>query len=280
MPFVAIIGAGEVGGALASALAGRDSVDEIRLIDGAADVAAGKALDIRQSAPVEGFRTRLVASADPRDALGAAATILADPAGGDRESPEASLALLRQLARLDTATTFVCALPSHRLLVERGTRELSIARTRLVGSAPTAYASAVRALVAASTDVSPSDVSLSVLGVPPLGTLVPWSEASIGGFRLEDVVAPATMAAIRRRVPGLWPPGSYALASAASRVAEALVRGSRRRFTCFVTLEGEMNVRGRAAAFPVELGPGGVRRVIIPPLSVQERVALETALSR
>ncbi len=279
MPFIAIMGAGEVGGALAAALAGRDSVDEIRLIDGAADVAAGKALDIRQSAPVEGFRARLVASADPRHALGAAATVVADPAGGAALSPEDSLALLKQLASLDAETMFVCALPAHRILVERGVKELRIPRARLIGSAPAAYASAVRALVAASTDVSPSDVSLSVLGVPPHGTLVPWSGASIGGFRLEDVAAPATMAAIRRRMPGLWPPGSYALASAASRVAEALVRGSRRQFTCFVTLEGEMNVRGRAAAFPVELGPGGVRRVMIPPLSVQERVALETALS-
>jgi malate/lactate dehydrogenase len=45
-----------------------------------------------------------------------------------------------------------------------------------------------------------------------------------------------------------------------------------------VTLDGEFGVRGRAGALPVELGPAGVRRVIVPSLTAQERVALENAL--
>ena len=280
MAFVAIIGAGEVGGALAHALASRDRIGEIRLIDRAASVAAGKALDLQQSGPVEGFRTRLVASADPRDAVGATATVIADPAGGSPLSPEDSLALLKQLAHLDSETTFVCALPSHRSLVERGAREVRIPRARLIGSAPAAYSSAVRALVGASIDISPSEVSLSVLGTPPEHTIVPWSEASIGGFRLEEVMTPAVLAATRRRLGGLWPPGPCALASATARIVEALGESSRRQFSCFVMLDGELGVRGRAAAMPVELGPGGVRRIVIPSLSVQERVALENALQR
>jgi hypothetical protein len=55
-----------VGGAIASTLAIRARVTAIRLIDRAADLAAGKALDIQQAGPVEGFDTRLTASSDPR----------------------------------------------------------------------------------------------------------------------------------------------------------------------------------------------------------------------
>ena len=52
MPFVAIIGAGPLGGALAHTLAARDRVREVRLIDDDERIAAGKAIDIRQASPV------------------------------------------------------------------------------------------------------------------------------------------------------------------------------------------------------------------------------------
>ncbi len=59
MQEVAIIGAGELGGAVAHALARSNLVRSIRLIDETGRVAAGKALDIAQAAPIEGFATRL-----------------------------------------------------------------------------------------------------------------------------------------------------------------------------------------------------------------------------
>jgi malate/lactate dehydrogenase len=276
MAFVAILGAGDVGGALAFTLARRDCVGEIRLIDANASLAAGKALDIRQAAATEGFGTRLAGFGDLREAVGAAATVIADEAGAATAPPDAPLAVLRELASLDSATTFVCALPSHHSLVERAAVELRIPRMRLLGSAPGALVSAVRAIVAAALDVSPSDVSLAVLGAPPDSFVIPWSDASVGGFRLDEIASPATLAGIRRRVPRLWPPGPYALASAAARVCEGLVAGSHRQHVCFVTLEGEFGVRGRAAALPVEIGAR--HRIILPPLTLHERVVLESAL--
>jgi malate/lactate dehydrogenase len=83
------------------------------------------------------------------------------------------------------------------------------------------------------------------------------------------------IAALSARIPGLWPPGPYAIASAASRIVEAIANGSRRRFSCFVALG-----RGRVAAMPVELGEDGVLRIIEPTLTRQERTMLENALAR
>src|SRR5262245_59807229 len=64
MQDVAIVGAGELGGNLAHALARRDVVRSIRLIDGAGSLAAGKALDIMQSAPIERFATEVAGATD------------------------------------------------------------------------------------------------------------------------------------------------------------------------------------------------------------------------
>jgi len=275
MPSVAIIGAGDVGGAIASTLATRARVSTIRLIDRAADLAAGKALDIQQAGPVEGFDTRLTASSDPRDAAGASVIVIADPAGAGEDD---QLGLVAELARLDRDAPIVCALASHRSLVERAVAERGVPRARIVGSAPLAYVSGVRAIAAAMLDAAPSDVSLLLLGRPPERTVIVWSAATLAGQRLEDAATAAQLSSLRQRIPALWPPGPHALASAAARVTAALLGRSRRQLTCFVALDGELGVRGRAGALPVELGPAGVRRVIIPSMTAQERVALENGL--
>ena len=103
------------------------------------------------------------------------------------------------------------------------------------------------------------EVSLRVVGVPPQPAVVAWEEATAFGQPL--VVAAAGARHRRRssaRIPGLWPPGPYALASAAARVAEAIAHGSRRRFSCFVALESGP-ARDAVVAMPVELGPRGDR---------------------
>ncbi len=282
MSFVAIVGAGEVGGMLAHALARRDCVDEIRLLDEAGDVAAGKALDVQQAGAVEGFRTRLSASGDLRAGVGAAVTVLADPAtsAGTAPSLDDRLVLLKRLANVDAETVFVGALAGDRRLVERGVGELALSRTRLVGSAPLAYEAAASALVALALDRSPRELSLTVVGAPPERAVVLWASASVGSGLLEDTVPPAVLAAVRRRLEALPSLGPLALALSAARFSTALVRGSRRRHTGFVALEGELGLRGRAAALPLHLGPGGIRQVVIPALSARERVAFDNALAR
>ena len=81
MTSVAVIGAGDVGGAVAQALATRDRVSRVLLVDAAANVAAGKALDIQQSGAVSGFHTRLEGTDDLTRAMGAAACVIADRHG-------------------------------------------------------------------------------------------------------------------------------------------------------------------------------------------------------
>jgi malate dehydrogenase len=272
MSVIAIIGAGPIGGTLAHTLAQRGRISEVRLIDSAGTTAHGKALDILQSAPIEGFATRVRGSVRLDDAAGANAVAIADGASGQEHSGEAGLALLRQLTAFELAAPIVCAGPSQRDLIAKATGELRLPPARIVGSAPFALESALRALAGVLVDGGGTEVSLRVLGVPPRLAIVAWEEATMHAQPLSSELAPHQIAALSTRIPSLWPPGPYALGSAAARVLEAIATGSRRRYSCFVTVG-----RGSVVAMPVELGPAGVRRIVEPTLTRQEQTLLENA---
>jgi L-lactate dehydrogenase len=157
-------------------------------------------------------------------------------------------------------------------------REHHVRRTALIGSAPEAFASAMRSMVALEGGCSPSEVSLAVLGVPPSGLVVPWSEAAIGGFPLERTLTPVELARLEARAPRLWPPGPYALGMAAAAAVEAVVTSSRRALSVLTVLDGEYGVRNRLGSMPALLDSSGVARVRVPALSTRERVLVETAL--
>jgi malate dehydrogenase len=81
MSTVCIVGAGEMSGAIAHALARGESVRRVVLLDEAEGVAAGKALDIQQAGAVEGFHTQLSGFDDVTRVTGCAVCVLADRAG-------------------------------------------------------------------------------------------------------------------------------------------------------------------------------------------------------
>ena len=277
MSFIAIVGAGAIGGALAQRLAARGRVREVRLIDDQGGVAQGKALDIQQSGAVDGFTTRLSAASAIGAAAGAAAVVIADAAAGDTEhTGEAGLALVKRLAALETRAPLIFAGNTQRSLIVRAATELHVPRQRLIGSAPVALESAVRALAALDADGSASEMQLRVVGVPPSAAVIAWEEATASGLPISSLIPPHRLAAISSRLPRLWPLGPLALASAAARVAEAAANGSRRRYSCFVCVsEGEMPVA--VLAMPAEIGRSGVARVLRPSLTRQEQTLLDNA---
>src|SRR5215204_1412546 len=167
MSTVAIVGAGPLGGALTDALARRSRITEVRLIDPHGRVAEGKALDILQSAPVEQFSTRVTSSGTLSAAAGADVIVLADLLAEGEVTGESGLALIREIARMETKSPLLFAGGGQWGLIERAIGELRMQPGRVLGSAPLALESAVVALVAALADVSPRDLSIGIAGVPP-----------------------------------------------------------------------------------------------------------------
>ncbi len=274
---VAIIGAGELGGALAHVLAGRDIARAVRLVDETARVAEGKALDIAQAAPIQGFATAVRGSANLADAAGAAIVVLADRTGGAEWQGDDGMLLLKRVFQMNSRAIVICAGALQRELVDRGPIEVGFARERLFGSAPEAMRGAARAMVALELNVSPRDVALSVLGVPPAHIVIPWSDATIGGFALTRMLDEPARRRVAQRMPALWPPGPIALAHAASAVIEAIAGRSRRLASCFVAPDRSSGVRTRTAALPVRLEAHGIADVLRPILSVVEQIALDNA---
>jgi malate dehydrogenase len=241
-------------------------------------MAAGKALDIAQSAPVDGFATRLASATVLTAAAGADVIAIADAgASGNEYDGEAGLGILRQLAALETRAPLVFVGAGQRQLMTRGVTELHLPRPRLLGSAPGALESALRALAGVMLDVSALDLALRVVGTPPARAVVAWEAATASAMPLDGQLPPHAVAALQTRIPGIWPPGPYALASAAARVIDGIVTRSRSRYSCFVAIERGA-VRCAVTAMPVELNEGGIAKVLEPALTRQEQTLLENAI--
>lgn len=280
MSLVAIIGAGEMGGAAARTLALRARVDRIRLIDEQDSIAAGKALDLLQSGPVRGSDTRIEGAADFAAASGATAIILADPVGATEWTGEAGLGVVRRLLKLGCLerAVLVCAGAGQRTLMQQAFDELGLSRRRVIGSAPDALAATARALVAIEARAASNQVALTVLGNPPDKMAVLWTEASIGGHSITSMLTASQLHQLERRLRGLWPPGPNALGTAAALFCEAAVSGSRRLFSAFVSLDRDNGTTAPVCAWPVSIGPAGLERVTTPVLTGRDRVVIDEVL--
>ena len=279
MATVCILGAGELGGSVAHALARAERVRRVVLIDEGGSIASGKALDIQQAGAIEGFHTRIDGTSDLTRVTGCSVCVVADSGTPAAEwHGETALAMMARLRAFIGDAPTVCAGAGQADLLLASVMEAGFKRERLIGSAPEALIGAVRAIVALEAQCSPSEVALSVLGTPPSGFVVPWSEASIAGHALDLVLTQVQIRRVEARVARLWPPGQQALGLAAARVAESLVTSARRAVSVLTVLAGEFGVRNRVGVLPCLLGPHGIAEVRLPVLNARERIQLETAL--
>src|SRR6187401_617003 len=183
MSTVAILGAGPIGAATAHALAERQAVRAIRLLDAEASVAAGKALDLLQAMPIDGVDVSISGSADLLSATGAAVIVIADRVSGGEWQGEEGLALVRQLVRTGTTAPLVFAGGSQIRLMEAAHVELHVPADRLIGTAPSGLINVAKALAAAEIGLAGVDVTIA--GRPP-AFVVAWSSATVAGSLLTD----------------------------------------------------------------------------------------------
>jgi malate dehydrogenase len=275
-----ILGAGDIGGALARQLAALDLVSRIVIVDDLATVAAGKALDIAQSAPVDGYHTAMSGTSDVAAVVGAVFVVVADGAASPvtEWKDEPGLALIKRVAGLNQRAPIVCAGAAQSSLVERGVNELGIPRLRLFGSAPEALRSAIIAIVALEANAAPADISLSTLGRPPQQIIVPWDEAAIAGRTATEVLTAAQLARLDARIARLWPPGPYALGSAATRIIRTALTRTPRVHAATVAVNRDEGTPGRSAMMPVTLLPTGIATLVPPALSSRDRVRFDTTM--
>jgi malate dehydrogenase len=277
MTTVAILGSGDLAATAARRLAERELARRIVMVDPNDGRARGKALDLMQSAPVEGYDVLIEGRAQLGEAGAFDVLLVADPASLDEPAAGTRPAdLMASLAPALGAATLVIAGAHAAPLVEAAVAA-GVARERVLGSAPVALASALRRHLARELEVEPGAVTATVLGAP--GRLVlPQGAATVGGVpvdRLSPTAARRALAAVNARTPG---PVALAAAATAAIAALRSSRPSVLPVTAF--LAGEYGHRGVAAAVPARLGSGRVLAIVDAALEPVDRVAFDNVAGR
>jgi hypothetical protein len=276
-----VLGAGDLGGAVARQAAERAAVRRVVVVDDAADVARGKALDIRQSGAILGAAVDVVGTNDLGTVVGASVVVLADrhatPAA--EYQGDDALRLLGEVRALNPRALLVCAGAAHLDTVERMVHERDADAALIVGSAPEALRSALVALASLESRSAPRDISLMLIGRPPALAVAMWNDASIGGRRAADVLDPPAITRLERRLPYLWPPGPLTLACAAVRLVDLATTHGAGTPSVFLVPAGPEGVRPRGVALPATVRATGVA-AIWPALSPRDRTRLDSVLAR
>ncbi len=281
---IALIGAGQIGGTLAH-LAALKELGDIVLFDIVDGVPQGKALDLAESAPVDGFNARLtgassyaeIAGADvvivtagvPRkpgmsrdDLLGINLKVMdAVGAGIKANAPEAFvICITNPLDAMVWALQKTSGLPAHKV----------------VGMAGVLDSARFRHFLSEEFKVSVEDVTAFVLGGHGDDMVPSVRYSTVAGIPLPDLVKmgwttqerlDAMVERTRKgggEIVNLLKTGSafYAPAASAIAMAESYLKDQRRVLPCAAQLNGEYGVKDTYVGVPVVIGAGGVERIV------------------
>lgn len=292
---IALIGAGNIGGTLAH-LIGLKELGDVVLFDVFAGVAAGKALDIMQSGPVEGFDAMMTGGNDYAAIAGSDVVIITagfprQPGMSRDDLVAKNAGVIAQVAegvRTHCPDAFVIVITNPLDAMVWVFREKSgLPHHRVVGMAGVLDSARFRLFLAHEFNVSVEDVTAFVLGGHG-DTMVPLVRYStVAGIPLPDLIAMGWTtreridAIVERTRQGggeivkLLEKGSayYAPAASAIAMAESYLKDKRRVLPCAAWLTGQYGVRDLYVGVPVVIGANGVERVVEIALNEEERAA-------
>lgn len=265
---------------------------DVTLIDIVEGLAQGKALDLAQSAPVEGFHGRIRGTTDFSALAGSRLVVvtagLARKPGMSREDLLAANAgivgpIAERVAALAPQAILLVVTNPLDIMVALALQRTGFPRQRVMGMAGVLDTARLRAFIAQRLGVAPTDVEAMVLGshgdlmVPlkrtilvkgkPLSALLPDAEIEQLLQRTKDGGA---------EIVKLLKQGSafYAPASGLVEMAAAILGNTRKTLPVCAWLEGEYGLRDVCLGVPVQLGASGIERIVELELTPQERQAL------
>ena len=258
---------------------------------------AGKALDLFQAAPIEGFDARITGTTDWADTAGS--DVIVVTAGIARKPGMSRDDLLSTNAKIvgdvaarirETSPDAVVIVVSNPLdaMVQRMFQVTGFPAAHVVGQAGILDTARYRAFLALELGVSVEDIAAMLLGGHG-DTMVPIpSCTSVGGIPVTQLIGQERLAAIVDRtrkggaeIVGLLKTGSayYAPAAASAQMVEAIVRDKKRLVPCAAYCDQEYGVGGHFVGVPVILGSGGVERIIELDLLPDERAGLDNSVA-
>ena len=297
---IALIGAGQIGGTLALLTATKELGDVV-LFDIMDGVAAGKALDLSQSGPVEGFNSTLKGTTEYKDIEGADVVIVTagvprKPGMSRDDLLEINLKVMEQvgagLAKYAPNAFVICITNPLDAMVWALQKFSGLPANRVVGMAGVLDSARFSHFIADEFDVSVRDVNTFVLGGHG-DTMVPVVRYStVNGIPVPDLVkmglsSQEKIDAIVKRTRGgggeivaLLGTGSafYAPAASGIAMAEAYLNDQKRILPCAAYVDGEYGLDGLYVGVPVMIGAGGVEKVIEIELDDADKAGLQVSV--
>ena len=294
---IALIGAGNIGGTLAH-LIGLKELGDVVLFDVFGGVAAGKALDIMQSGPVEDFDAHMVGGSSYHAIEGADVVIVT---AGFPRTPGMSrddligknagvIAEVADGIKTHCPNAFVIVITNPLdAMVYVMQQKSGLPANKVVGMAGVLDSSRFRLFLAHEFGVSVEDVNAFVLGGHG-DTMVPLTRYStVGGIPVPDLIkmgwtTQAKIDAIVQRtrdgggeIVKLLERGSafYAPAASAVAMADAYLKDKKRVLPCAALLNGEYGMKDLYVGVPVVLGAGGIERIVEVQLNAHEKAEFE-----
>jgi len=295
MDKITVVGAGNVGATAAQRVAEKELAREVVLIDVVEGVPQGKGLDQWQSAPIEGFDSRIIGSNGYEESAGSGiyivtAGIARKPGMSRDDLLNTNAGIVRQvsenIARVSPDAIIIMVSNPLDVMCYVAMKASGFPRERVVGMAGVLDTARYRAFLATEIGVSVEDIQAMVLGGHG-DTMVPLiSYTTVSGIPITQLIAQDKLDAIVKRTRGggaeivsFLKTGSayYAPSAGAVQMAEAIVKDKKRILPCAAWLQGEYGFNDLFLGVPVLLGKGGVEKVIEVELTDDEKAALKAS---
>ena len=294
---ISLIGGGQIGGNLAL-LAAQKELGNIKIFDipNAEGMVKGKALDIMQLRPHDGFDANITGTSDwndlkDSDVFIVTAGIPRKPGMNREDLLDINLGIMKDVASniKKVAPNSFVIIVSNPLdaMVYAFYKTSGFKKNMVVGMAGALDSARFRTFIAMEVGCSVQDVTCMVLGGHG-DTMVPITRlGTIGGVPIETLVPPDRLEEIvnRTRFAGgeivkLFGNGSafYAPAQSAIEMAESFLRDKKRVIPCASLCEGEFGIEGYFIGVPSLIGKGGVEKILEFELSNNEKSALNSTL--
>lgn len=288
---ITVVGAGNVGATAAHWIAAKELADVV-LVDVLEGMPQGKALDLAQSAPIDGFDVKLVGANSYEDTANSDIVIIT--AGLARKPGMSRDDLLNTNAGIVTKVTeeIVKYSPNCFIIVvcnpldamaQVAYKVSGFPKNRVMGMAGVLDSARMRCFLAEALDVSVENVTAFVLGGHG-DTMVPLPRLSTcAGIPITELLPADKIEEINKRtanggaeIVGLLKTGSayYAPSLGAVEMAEAILKDKKKILPCAVYLEGEYGINNLFVGVPVKLGKNGVEQIIEVSLTNEERAAV------
>jgi malate dehydrogenase len=288
---VTVVGAGNVGATCAQRIA-ENSIADVYLVDVLEGLAAGKALDLAEAAPIVGHGRRITGGTDYGPAEGSDLVVIT--AGIARKPGMSRDDLLATNGRItsEVVTNVMAHAPEAILLMVSNPLDVTTyiaqqvsghPRERVFGMAGVLDTARFRTFIAMELDCSPEDVTAMVLGGHG-DSMVPLPRHStVSGIPVTELIPEDRLASIVQRtrdggaeIVGLLKTGSafYAPGAAVTQMVASILRDEKRILPTCVQLTGEYGLDDVFVGVPAKLGKNGIEQIIELDLNDEEADAL------